>query len=622
MDEELYYDNQIPQIPAWKVLNLLPCTPELEKSDPEKATQLYLEALSVNAGSYKVWHAYLQHRVRQLESKRLDDPLYEEVNQCFDKALVFMHKMPRIWIEYCTFMNKQLFVTRTRRVFDKALEALPITQHSRIWPLYLEFVKNKHVPVETAVRVIKRYMQFRPDDAEFFIDYLHSKDRIDEAAKLLSDVINNPHFQSVKSKTKFELWEDLCDMLCEFADQIESVNVEAILRDGINRYPDQEGRLWTSLARYHINLGMFGGARNIFEEAIQKVTTKKAFVEVWEAFTNFEEKYLERLLDSDDITETQMIDLEIRQAALSDLITNNGLLLSQVALRQNPNNVYEWKKRVELCEQLENCDEAKGETYAEAIQIVDPKQALGNYEDIWIDYAMFHAKSNNIQKSKKILEQAVKAQFVRPEDLGKVWCSYIELELRLNTNSALKLARRATSTTKNIRAWSLYINLEKEFGNFNSTKAAYEKIIDLKIVTPQLILDYARFMEENHYYEDSFRCFERGIALFSWPSCYHLWTTYIERFLSRYGNKKLERVRDLFEKCLKDCPKKYAFEFYVLYGKIEEDKGLLGRVQNIYKRGLENVESDDRPSLLKIYLKSMHDIASTHHGLIEAEVES
>lgn len=32
---------------------------------------------------------------------------------------------------------EQGWLTRTRRTFDKALCALPITQHDRIWVLYL-----------------------------------------------------------------------------------------------------------------------------------------------------------------------------------------------------------------------------------------------------------------------------------------------------------------------------------------------------------------------------------------------------------------------------------------------------------------------------------------------------
>jgi hypothetical protein len=45
--------------------------------------------------------------------------------------------MPRIWLDYLEFLSGLGLITRTRRAFDNALRALPITQHSRIWPLYI-----------------------------------------------------------------------------------------------------------------------------------------------------------------------------------------------------------------------------------------------------------------------------------------------------------------------------------------------------------------------------------------------------------------------------------------------------------------------------------------------------
>ena len=53
-------------------------------------------------------------------------------------------------------------MTRSRRTFDRALRALPITQHRRIWPIYLKFVRKYHIP-ETAVRVYRRYLKVSAD---------------------------------------------------------------------------------------------------------------------------------------------------------------------------------------------------------------------------------------------------------------------------------------------------------------------------------------------------------------------------------------------------------------------------------------------------------------------------
>lgn len=625
MDANQKEDDDIDVESSWRSLNLLPCSSELEKSDPKRANLLYERAIRENAGSYKLWHAYLLHRVSQLKDKPLNDELFEDVNNCFERALVFMHRMPRIWIEYCTLLDRQLLVTKTRRTFNKALEALPITQHSRIWIHYLEFIKRVHVPVETAVRVYKRYMQFQPEDAENYIDYLHSKNRIDEAVSLFCDIINRPNFQSKRNKSKYQLWEELCDMICEYAEQVHSIDAEAVLRDGISRYQDQQGRLWNSLARYHVQRGMFSSARNVYDEALNHVTTKKDFVEVWEAYTNFEEKYLEYLIEKEDLNPDQILEIEMRQASLEELITNNGLLLNRVALKQNPHNVREWQKRVQLCSEMEDPGDSIEDTYMKAIQTIDPKQALGKYEDLWIEYATFHATSDRVERAREVFERAVEAAFVKTDDLAKVWCSYIEYELSLGAiDKSLKLAKRAVSTVKNLRIWSLYADLEENYGNLSSSKAAYDRILDLRIATPQVILNYASYLEEKQYYEDSFRVYERGVSLFRWPASYNIWHTYLNKFLSRYGTKKLDRARDILEQCLKDCPSKYALEIFLLYAKLEEENGLFSRAQSVYTRAAEKVDSKNKPELFRIYIRSMMNLVGIEkiREIYEQAIES
>lgn len=64
-------------------------------------------------------------------------PAFESLNNTFERALVTMHKMPRIWELYLRFLLEQRLVSRTRRACDRALAALPVTQHERIWTIYL-----------------------------------------------------------------------------------------------------------------------------------------------------------------------------------------------------------------------------------------------------------------------------------------------------------------------------------------------------------------------------------------------------------------------------------------------------------------------------------------------------
>ena len=67
---------------------------------------------------------------------------YEIVNDLHERSLVYMHLMPRIWIDYAKFLAQQKHVTRTRRVYDRALQSLPVTQHGVVWSNYLEWAQS------------------------------------------------------------------------------------------------------------------------------------------------------------------------------------------------------------------------------------------------------------------------------------------------------------------------------------------------------------------------------------------------------------------------------------------------------------------------------------------------
>jgi Tfp pilus assembly protein PilF len=40
---------------------------------------------------------------------------------------------------------------------------------------------------------------------------------------------------------------------------------------------------------------------------------------------------------------------------------------------------------------------------------------------------------------------------------------------------------------------------------FQTCKAVYDRIIDLKIANPQIIINYGLFLEEHKYFEEAFR---------------------------------------------------------------------------------------------------------------------
>lgn len=235
-----------------------------------------------------------------------------------------------------------------------------------------------------------------------------------------------------------------------------------------------------------------------------------------------------------------------------------------------------------------------------------------------------------IDDARTIFEKAAKVQFRSVDDLAAVWCEYAEMELRQeHYDGALSLMRRSTTIPKkrakyfdnsepvqnrvyrSLKLWSMYADLEESFGNFSSTKQVYERIIDLKIATPQIILNFALFLEENQYFEESFKAYERGVELFTWPHVFDIWQTYLVKFLDRFKGTKLERARDLFEQCIQDIPSEFSKKIFLLYAKLEEEHGLVKRSMDIYKKSIDKVKDDEKLEVFTIYVKRTAEL----HGI-------
>ena len=91
-----------------------------------------------------------------------------------------------------------------------------------------------------------------------------------------------------------------------------------------------------------------------------------------------------------------------------------------------------------------------------------------------------------------------------------------------------------TRLFKSLKLWSFYVDLEESIGTVETTKMVYDKILDLRIANAQIIVNYAAFLEENKYFEESFKVYERGVELFTYPVSFELWNIYLAKFVKRY----------------------------------------------------------------------------------------
>ncbi|POR37389.1 Pre-mRNA-splicing factor SYF1 [Tolypocladium paradoxum] len=579
--------------------------------------------------SYKLWKLFLRFRVKHIA--KLNPAIfvaeYKKVNSLFEKALTLLNKMPRIWEMYLEFLMQQPVVTLARRTFDRALRALPITQHNRVWAFYLPFANA--ASGATAVKVWRRYMQLHPEDAEDFIELLVGTGAYTEAGRRYIDLLNNVRFASKHGKGHYELWSEMVDMLVEHASEIDTeyetgLNVERIIRSGIARFADQRGKLWAGLATYWIRRGSFERARDVFEEGITTVMTVRDFTLVFDSYVEFEESVIGTLMEVASMrAEKGVLDddadfeLDIRMLRFEHLMDRRPFLLNDVLLRQNPNHVSEWEKRIALWG--DNKQEVV-QTYTDAISAISPKRAVGSFHQLWANYARFYERGGDMRNARIIMEKGVKVPFKSVAELADMWIEWAEMELRNeNFDDAVRIMAKAIQSPKrsNVdyfdeslspqqrvhkswKLWSFYVDLVESVSTLEEVKKVYERIFELRIATPQTVVNYANLLEEHHYYEESFKIYERGLDLFSYPVAFELWNLYLTKAVDRKIG--IERLRDLFEQAVEDCPPKFAKTIYLMYGNLEEERGLARHAMRIYERATRAVADEDRADMFNFYI--------------------
>ncbi|KZT11434.1 spliceosome complex protein [Laetiporus sulphureus 93-53] len=423
------------------------------------------------------------------------------------------------------------------------------------------------------------------------------------------------------------------------------LNIEHIIRkDGLEVYKDQAGRLWTGLATYWIKRGEFDRAKMTFENGIASVLTIRDFTQIFDAYAEFSESLISAMMESlanpdededeEDAKETE-VELDAKMKEFEELMDRRPFLVNDVLLRRNPNDVQEWEKRVAL---WGNNDEKVAETYGQALSTVNPRRATANFHRLFINFAKFYEEGgttgeaeHDLDSARQVLEKATKVNFKAVDELAEVWCEWAEMEIRHeNYDEAIRVMQRAAAIPRNtkinyfdhslpvqarlfksLKLWSFYVDLEESLGTVESTKAVYDKILELRIANAQIIVNYAAFLEENKYYEESFKVYERGTEVFTFPVSFEIWNIYLAKFVKRYGDSKVERARDLFEQALEKCPPKSCKPIFLMYATYEEEFGLAKRAMSVYDRATRVVADEDKFELFTIYIAK----ATENYGL-------
>lgn len=634
--------------------------------------KIYQVSLHYLPGSYKLWYHYLKEEREYVKSNyNIPNKHYEEVNRIHEQALIYMMKMPIIWMNYIQFMMEQNSITKTKIIFNKALQAIPITQHKKLWEIYIPWVESLIGCHKSKIEIFKRYIKFNPDYKEKFINYLIGIKEFNLAIHLIIEILNEENFYSKENKSQYYYWILLCQIINNYPEDLnlgkynKNLNVDKVIRHGIKKYTDEVGNLWVTLANYYIKIGLIEKAREIFEEALEKILTPRDFSLIYNSYLNFEQEMMKQNLfydndinnDNYELTdnkenknlqslelnelENAMNELNIKESddnkkeekfkkekllekqsqdksnlqkfnfiRVNNLIQRRPFLKNSTILRRNPNNVSEWLKRIELMKEKKDLNLIKN-LYEECLNTIKINLAYGRLSEIYISYANFFEENNNIKKANEIYYKGCNLNFKNTEENVNMWCLWCEMNVRqkryqdayhiikfICTNNANKYYKY----NKNIKLWSLYVDVEMNL-NQNNVKQIiyiYSKMIEYKIANIETIFNFIIYLESIKNYEKIYNIYEQSLDLFRWPNSYDICICYLVDFINHYKSDKTEIFRDIIQNII--ILSGHLKIFYYIYAFYEEKYGLYNHCIDILKEASQNVKEEEKPEIHSVII--------------------
>ena len=482
-----------------------------------------------------------------------------------------------------------------------------------------------------------------------FVSLLAENEHLFEACSTFYDYIKSPRFCL---KNKQDLWKDVYqkfyDMLVQSGSYYssnkmvlpgdrkhlrEDSQIEVLFKEGLEKFTSQQGLLWSYFATFYVRQGNFERAKAVYREALEVVKSVKDFSLVFDAFAKFQELFIQKKFKRlEKIKRNQGKDLEVIQNEINhcleefqDLLSKREVLLNEVLLRKTPNSVPFWLQRLEI---FKKYDVNKvPEIFSQAVQTINPQKATyGSPAELFIIFTKFIMErgtdEHHIRQVIIVFEKAIDYGFRTPQELADIWIAYGQfLTTYKNVDDALENLSRATKPItaghvdffneeysaqerlfKSVKLWQFVLTLEKSTNSIPRVRSTFDHIIELKIATPALILDYGAFLELHSMLEESFKVYERGIDLFGYPVAFDLWNIYLPKIIRQYRGSQLQRIRELFEHALVGVPPQFAKPLYVMYGSYEESYGLLSKALSIYRKATHVVLEGERLALYEFCL--------------------
>ena len=449
----------------------------------------------------------------------LEQKEFRRARSIFERALDVDSTSVILWIRYVEAEMKTRNINHARNILDRAVTILP--RVDKLWYKYV-YMEETLGNVAGTRQVFERWMSWEPDEAAWS-SYIKLEKRYNEFSRARAIferfTVVHPEPRNWIKWARFEEENGTSDLVREvFGMAIETLG---------DHFMDE--RLFTAYARYEAKLKEYERARAIYKYALDRLPRSKAMT-LHKSYTTFEKQFGDREGVEDVILSKRRVQYEeqIKENPKNYDIWFDFARLEEMS--QDPERVREvyeraiaqipptqekrhWRRYIylwlfyALYEEMDNKDvERARQIYSECLKLIPHKKFT--FAKIWIMKAQFEVRHMQLQAARKTMGNAIGQC---PKD--KLFKGYIELELKL-----FEFVRCRTLYEKyiawnpaNCQAWIKFAELERGLDDLDRTRGLFELAVEQPVLDmPELLWKaYIDFEEEEGEYDRTRALYER-----------------------------------------------------------------------------------------------------------------
>ncbi|CAH9122332.1 unnamed protein product [Cuscuta epithymum] len=442
---------------------------------------------------------------------------FNRARSVWERALEIFYREPTMWLNYAEVEMKNKFINHARNVWDRAVSLLP--RIDQLWYKYIhmeEMLGN----VPGARQVFERWMTWQPDQQGWlsYIKFELRYNEVDRARAIFE--------RFVQCHPKVSAWIRFAKFEMKNGEISRSRNC---YERAVDKLADDEEaeQLFVAFAEFEEMCKESGRARCIYKFALDHIPKGRA-EDLYKKYVAFEKQYGDKDGIEDAIVGKRRFQYEdeVRKNPHNyDAWFDYIRLEENVGIKERIREVYEraianlppaeekryWQRYIylwinyALYEELDAHDmERTRDVYRECLKLIPHKKF--SFAKIWLLAAQFEIRQLRLNAARSILGTAIGKA---PKD--KIFKKYIEIELRLgNIDRCRKLYEKYLEwSPENCYAWTKFAELEKSLDETERARSIFELAID------QVALDMPELLWKAYIdFEISEGEFERTRALY------------------------------------------------------------------------------------------------------------